>query len=142
MFCSNCGSQLQDGAGFCSKCGAQQGQQPIPVPPAAASLRTLRISKGFGFMNMFKVTIADGYIEVKGRALGAKVKAPINIVEFATSQRDLDRKLLLPTNMVHVALFSRGAEIGHADYQSGFGSQKAGDEAAQWINNILQKHRA
>ncbi len=40
MFCSNCGSAVQDGARFCSNCGsalaqsAPQPQQPAPQQPA------------------------------------------------------------------------------------------------------------
>src|SRR5262245_56603867 len=37
MFCSQCGTQVAEGANFCNKCGAKLGQAataPSPAPPA------------------------------------------------------------------------------------------------------------
>ncbi len=34
MFCKQCGTQLPDGTGFCTACGAPQGVQSAPVNPA------------------------------------------------------------------------------------------------------------
>jgi hypothetical protein len=48
---------------------------------------------------------------------------------------------LFAVNMIQVALFSHGAEVGHADFASGLGAQKAANQAAQWINDILRKYR-
>ena len=35
MFCSNCGTQLPDGAGFCSNCGTALNAAPVEVTPVA-----------------------------------------------------------------------------------------------------------
>lgn len=35
MFCSNCGTQLPDGAGFCSNCGTALNVAPVEVTPVA-----------------------------------------------------------------------------------------------------------
>lgn len=40
MFCSRCGSQISDGAGFCGACGTPVGQTGLPVVPSSPGSST------------------------------------------------------------------------------------------------------
>ena len=39
MFCTQCGTQVDEGTNFCRSCGARVGKAPQPVSPAAAEVR-------------------------------------------------------------------------------------------------------
>ena len=38
-YCSNCGSQIPEGANACPQCGHPRGSPPVPAPSAAAVVR-------------------------------------------------------------------------------------------------------
>ena len=46
MFCSNCGSKLNDGAKFCPECGnrlqSQTDKEPVKIQPAGTKVYELR----------------------------------------------------------------------------------------------------
>jgi len=112
-----------------------------PTPPSAPSvaLASLKLERSFGgLLGGCKVKIEKGIIEVKGAAMNARARVPIESVDVAVVQRST---LGTPVaNQPQLVLIGRGAELGHADLP--LGRRKAGEEAADWINGILKEHRS
>lgn len=110
-------------------------------PPAAvsANLRGLKIEKSFGLMGGCKVKIENGYIEIKGAPMNARAKIPIEAVEYAVVQRAMSGTAV-KGGLPQLVLFGHGNELGHADLP--MLKRKAGEQAAEWINELLRQHRA
>jgi hypothetical protein len=101
-------------------------------------LSDLSVSKSFGFLGGCKVKIAKGYIEVTGAPMNARARVPIEMVEFAVVQRSTMGTPV--TGQPQLVLIGRGTEVGHADLP--LGKRKAGEQAAEWINDLLRENRS
>lgn len=101
------------------------------------ALRQLRAEKSFGFLGGCKVKVEDGYIEVRGAALGARARVPVDAVEIALVRRPSSGTAT--TGQMQLALMGQGTELGHADLP--LGKRKAAEQAAQWINDLLRSTR-
>lgn len=124
--------------------GSKWVPMPGPAGPAQSSpqpnpaLAALKVEKSFGgILGGCKVKIEKGIIEVKGAAMNARARVPVDMVDLAVMQRSTMGTPV--ANQPQLVLIGRGAELGHADLP--IGRRKAGEEAADWINEILRSHR-
>ncbi len=112
--------------------------EPAPTSTSPnAVLAKLKAERSFGFMGGYKVKIEKGYIEVKGAPMNARARVPLEMVELAVVQRSTVGAAV--AGQPQLVLIGRGAELGHADLP--LGKRKAGEEAAEWINDLLRQHR-
>lgn len=76
MYCSKCGAQLADAAGFCTNCGAAQAQIAAPVAPVAP----VQPSPYAGFWLRFVAFVIDEAILVLG--VGILILLTVVLVGF------------------------------------------------------------
>jgi len=115
------------------------GSAPTPPSAPSAALASLKLERSFGgLLGGCKVKIEKGYLEIKGAAMNARARVPIEMVDLAVMQRSTMGTPV--ANQPQLVLIGRGAELGHADLP--LGRRKAGEEAADWINGILKEHRS
>ena len=97
-----------------------------------------KIERSFGgILGGCKVKIEKGIIEIRGAAMNARARVPLDMVDVAVVQRST---LGTPVaNQPQLVLIGRGAELGHADLP--LGRRKAAEEAADWINEILHQYK-
>lgn len=80
-FCTGCGSQLEEGAGFCTRCGAARGQVTSSAPqqpPAKRRHTGLKILLGVVGLFVVLVIVGIGTIAVKGVNLHKAVSAEVS----------------------------------------------------------------
>lgn len=78
MYCSKCGSAVEDGAAFCSVCGAALNNGCAPHPAAAAGGITEKSAKTFGFLIGLLITLLLGFY---GILLGLVGLALVYLIE-------------------------------------------------------------
>jgi len=117
-----------------------QAWQPMPsaaIPTTPTPIATTPIGsqkKSFGFLTRMSVKIDDKTIEVQFGI--QKVKAPTAAVQSAITRRHR-HGLGQRTDLV---LLGSGTELGSLEL--GASNIKAGEEAADWINEVLRQHRS
>ena len=79
MFCPQCGNQLDDGASFCGKCGAQLGAagadpKPVGAPaPVATPVSPAAVAAGAG-------SVAAGVLKTHGKLIAIGVVALVVVI--------------------------------------------------------------
>jgi hypothetical protein len=98
-----------------------------------AALRGIKAQRSFGLTGGCNVKFDNGYIELKGALMSARARVPIEAVEYAVVQQ------FGIGTMPRLVLVGRGGPVGHADLP--VGRKRAGEQAAEWINDLLRQHR-
>ena len=90
MFCSQCGTQLSDGAKFCSNCGAPAAPiQPPPPPGGASNVSGITVSILDGAVSLPPNVQASGKILKEFRYLAIR-RAKAHTAAFNSNYASLD----------------------------------------------------
>lgn len=77
MFCTKCGSEIEDNAMFCTKCGNEIENKDVSIVNERASITFAREKQFYGVIVPIKVYL-DG-IEVASVSAGKEEKVPVSI---------------------------------------------------------------
>ena len=77
MFCTKCGSEVEDSAMFCTKCGNKIENKDVSIVNESASITFAREKQFYGVIVPIKVYL-DG-IEVASISAGKEEKVPVSI---------------------------------------------------------------
>lgn len=77
MFCTKCGSEVEDSAMFCTKCGNKIENKDVSIVNESASITFAREKQFYGVIVPIKVYL-DG-IEVASVSAGKEEKVPVSI---------------------------------------------------------------
>lgn len=77
MFCTKCGSEVEDSAMFCTKCGNKIENKDVSIANESASITFARKKQFYGVLVPIKVYL-DG-IEVASISAGKEEKVPVSI---------------------------------------------------------------
>lgn len=89
------------------------------------------IKRTFGFFVRLTVEVKDGAIDIRNGI--NRTSAPIQAVEYAATERKRHGLRMRTT----ISLVGAGAVLGSVELSPN--QYKAGDEAAKWINELIQK---
>lgn len=77
MFCTKCGSKVEDSAMFCTKCGNKIENKDVSIANESASITFAREKQFYGVIVPIKVYL-DG-IELASISAGKEEKVPVSI---------------------------------------------------------------